>query len=150
MTVKEVAVMWGVSEWRVRSWCKKGYLMGAVKKGSRWVIPEGTKRPYLSRKRKFSSPHEKSNYVLEAIESGLYLDFRLLALGQEEFEFFARKLMEDGRVKWTEKGYEITQAGLDRCEEICLRREHRVRENLAAVLSVAQTAITIRGMAAGA
>lgn len=146
MTVKEAAVKWGMREWKVRSYCRKGYLSGAVKAGNRWRIPEGTRVPYISGKRKFTRPFEKSNYVLEAIASGLYLDFRLLALSREEFDSFARKLEDAGRVKRTDTGYEITQAGLDRCEGIHLQKEQRMRENVAMVISVAQTAGAVRQM----
>ena len=148
MTVKEAAVMWDVSEWRVRNWCKKGYLKDAAKKGNRWVIPEGTRQPYLSRKQKFSRPYEKTDYVRQAIGSGLYLDFRLLALSREEFMERAEMLAGAGEAEQTEDGWRLTLAGENvlRMRDADVRKE--IRENISTAASVIGSAATILGMIA--
>ena len=45
MTVKEAAILWGITERRVTVLCKEGRIKGAYKRGRRWVIPANTERP---------------------------------------------------------------------------------------------------------
>lgn len=148
MTVKEAAVMWDVSEWRVRNWCKKGYLKDAAKKGNRWVIPEGTQRPYLSRKRRFARPYEKTDYILEAVGSGLYLDFRLLALTREEFSERAEMLVREGLLERAGTRWKLTLAGEDRLRRQDAELRKEVRDTISAAASLANALIAAKGLAA--
>lgn len=45
MTVKEAAVLWGITERRVTVLCKEGRIKGAYKKNRSWVIPEDVEKP---------------------------------------------------------------------------------------------------------
>jgi hypothetical protein len=49
MTVKESAILWGITERRVTVLCKEGRIEGACKKGHRWVIPADAEKPIDSR-----------------------------------------------------------------------------------------------------
>ncbi|RHP32459.1 AAA family ATPase [Lachnotalea sp. AF33-28] len=49
MTVKESAILWGITERRVTVLCKEGRIEGACKKGRRWVIPADAEKPIDSR-----------------------------------------------------------------------------------------------------
>ena len=42
---KEAALEWGVSERTVNDWCKNGKIMGVVKVGKSWQIPDDTQKP---------------------------------------------------------------------------------------------------------
>ena len=148
MTVKEAAVRWGVSEWRVRSWCEKGYLIGAIRRGRYWLIPEEAKRPYLSRKKKFARPYEKSDYVLKAIGSGLFLDFRLLALSPEEFAERTDMLIDDGLVERTGTGGQLTIAGEERLRRLEEASRREKREKITAAAALAGPALTVLSMVA--
>lgn len=44
-TVKEIALIWGVSEQLVRKYLKDGRISGAILQGKSWKIPEGTEKP---------------------------------------------------------------------------------------------------------
>lgn len=148
MTVKEAAVLWDVSEWRVRSWCRKGYLEAAAKVGGRWLIPEGTRRPYLSRKRKFTRPYQKTDYVREAIGSGLYLDFRLLALSREEFTQRAEMLVRSGEAERTGEGWRLTLAGENFLRKLDSDARKELRETISTAASLIGPALTILDMVA--
>ena len=148
MTVKSAAVQWGVSEWSVRSWCRKGYLVGAVKIGNRWTIPEDSERPSLSRKTKFTRPYEKTDYVLKAIGSGLFLDFRLLALSPEEFAERAEMLVREGLAEQTGDGCRLTLAGEERLRLLDASVGKEIRETLSTAASLAGPVITVWSMVA--
>ncbi len=45
MTTKEMAALWGVSETWVTTLCKQNRIPGAVKKGGKWIIPDGSQKP---------------------------------------------------------------------------------------------------------
>lgn len=49
MTVKEAAMLWGITERRVTILCKEGWIEGAYKKGRGWVIPIDAEKPADSR-----------------------------------------------------------------------------------------------------
>ena len=49
MTVKEVAMLWGITERRVTVLCKAGRIKGAHKNGRSWVIPTDAEKPADSR-----------------------------------------------------------------------------------------------------
>lgn len=49
MTVKEAAMLWGITERRVTILCKEGRIEGAYKKGRGWVIPIDAEKPADSR-----------------------------------------------------------------------------------------------------
>jgi hypothetical protein len=55
MTVKESAILWGITERRVTVLCKEGRIEGAYKKGRRWVIPADAEKPIDIRGLKQSS-----------------------------------------------------------------------------------------------
>ena len=135
MTAKEIGLLWNVNERTVRRYCEKEYILGAEKKDGQWVIPDNYPQPYISGKKKFRSPSEKSNYVLSAIASGKALDFRLLALRQQEFYGYAEKLIAAGLAERTGGKYQITQSGLDRCEEIRRKKRSDVTQTAATVIS---------------
>lgn len=145
MTVKKIAENWGVSECTVRKYCKKGWILGAVKTGGRWDIPENYPKPYISKKRKFRSASEKSNYVMQAIGSGEFLDFRLLALSREEFDSYAWKLQEEGLVESGCEGYEATQKGLDRCDALQQRSRQTRKDAVCVAISAAGPVISAVG-----
>ena len=48
-TVKEAAMLWGITERRVTVLCKEGRIEGAYKKGRSWVIPMDAEKPADSR-----------------------------------------------------------------------------------------------------
>lgn len=45
MTVKEAAMLWGITERRVTVLCKEGRIEGACKSGRSWMIPAGAEKP---------------------------------------------------------------------------------------------------------
>ena len=49
MTVKEAAMLWGVTERWVTVLCKEGRIEGAYKKDRIWLIPANAKKPADSR-----------------------------------------------------------------------------------------------------
>ena len=49
MTVKEAAMLWGVTERWVTVLCKEGRIEGAYKKDRSWSIPANAKKPADSR-----------------------------------------------------------------------------------------------------
>ena len=44
-TCKQMAVEWGLSERSINDLCKKGKIVGAIKKGRAWQIPDNAERP---------------------------------------------------------------------------------------------------------
>ena len=146
MTVKVAAERWNASEWQVRSWCRKGYIEGAAKKGNRWVIPEGAECPYLTRKKKFSRPYEKTDYVLKAIGSERYLDFRLLALSPEEFAERTQMLVREGLVEQTGNGHRLTLAGEERLRQRDDSHRKEVRDTISTVVSLVGPVTAVMSM----
>ena len=126
MTVKEISELWNVSTKTVYSYCQKGYILGAYKKGKIWVIPDNYKQPYISHKKKFRSNCEKLNYVLMAFASGKQIDFRLLSISELEFKQYANLLSKDGYLIERDGFFEITASGLFRCETIKNRRKKEI------------------------
>lgn len=49
ITVKEAAMLWGITERRVTVLCKEGRIEGACKKGRSWQIPIDAEKPADSR-----------------------------------------------------------------------------------------------------
>ncbi len=49
MTVKEAAMLWGITERRVTVLCKEGRIEGAIKNGRKWLIPVNAEKPADSR-----------------------------------------------------------------------------------------------------
>lgn len=49
ITVKEAALLWGVTERRITGLCREGKISGAEKKGKTWLIPANTKKPVDNR-----------------------------------------------------------------------------------------------------
>jgi len=45
MTVKEAAVLWGLTERRVTALCKDNKIPGAIKRGRLWIIPAESEKP---------------------------------------------------------------------------------------------------------
>lgn len=45
MTVKQAAEKWGISDRRVRVLCSEGKVMGVIREGRSWKIPEGAGKP---------------------------------------------------------------------------------------------------------
>ena len=45
ISVKEAAILWGITERRVSTLCKSGKIKGAKKVGHNWMIPKGTEKP---------------------------------------------------------------------------------------------------------
>ena len=60
-----IAERWGISSRQVQSMCKEGLIIGAVKFGNTWAIPEDVKKPTrtgkLKPKRKSKSDEDKQN-----------------------------------------------------------------------------------------
>ncbi len=50
LTIKEIALRWGVAERTVNALCTKGRVAGAVKFGNAWAIPEDAQKPQDPRK----------------------------------------------------------------------------------------------------
>ena len=44
MTPQEASEIWGITERRIQSLCSAG-IIGAIKKGRIWLIPNGTQKP---------------------------------------------------------------------------------------------------------
>lgn len=44
-TVKEIAVIWGVSARMVSLYCKENRIDGALKKGNMWLVPQNAQKP---------------------------------------------------------------------------------------------------------
>lgn len=150
MTVKEIAEFWGTSEKTVRSYCKNGYIEGAYKNSSNnWVIPDNYPQPYISGKKKFRSQKEKLDYVLFAIESEKYIDFRLLAMNENMFDQCRSTLINDGFVYQDDGKYLLTVAGADRCEEIRSKKRKEIKDVIAMGLSVANTGMQVVSLIAG-
>lgn len=63
MTIKEVAVAWGITERRVNELCKAGRIPGAYKQGKQWFIPDGAQKPVDKRgHRNTTTPVASSMY----------------------------------------------------------------------------------------
>lgn len=45
MFVKEAAKLWNLTERRITALCKEGKIMGAIKQGKSWYIPDNAKKP---------------------------------------------------------------------------------------------------------
>lgn len=45
MTTKEAAERWNITVRQVQNHCKNGRIIGVMKIGTNWLIPEGTQRP---------------------------------------------------------------------------------------------------------
>lgn len=45
MTLKEASKIWGVTPRWINYYCSSGRISGAVKMGTVWLIPKGTKKP---------------------------------------------------------------------------------------------------------
>lgn len=45
LNVKEVALKWKISERQIQLLCKKGRILGAVKFGNSWAIPDTVEKP---------------------------------------------------------------------------------------------------------
>lgn len=44
-SIKELAIVWGISERRIRVLCSEGKIAGAIRDGNAWKIPVGTEKP---------------------------------------------------------------------------------------------------------
>ena len=144
MTVKEIATLWGTSQETVRRYCTKGYILGAYKNSNNiWVIPDNYKQPYISRKKKFSSQSEKLNYVLLAIESKKFLDYRLLALNETEFTEYADQLVASGYAEKNQNTYSLTVLGIDRCDNIREKRSKEIKDNIKTAVDIVETGMKI-------
>lgn len=54
LNVKEVALKWKISERQIQLLCKKGRILGAVKFGNSWAIPDTVEKPVRLAKKKLS------------------------------------------------------------------------------------------------
>jgi hypothetical protein len=50
LTVKEAGDKWGITGRMVTVYCSKGRILGAVKKGNLWLIPQAAEKPVDLRK----------------------------------------------------------------------------------------------------
>lgn len=50
LSVKEIAVLWNISERTVRNYCAHGMIPGAFLTGKTWLIPEGATKPVKEKK----------------------------------------------------------------------------------------------------
>ena len=74
MTIKEVSILWNLSQRSVRNYCALGRVEGAILEGGVWKIPLNAKKPVRSNEK------ENKNYLLErlreekkhAIKGGVY------------------------------------------------------------------------------
>ncbi|WP_273326157.1 DNA-binding protein [Vallitalea guaymasensis] len=46
MSVRETATRWGVSERQIQKLCKEERILGAIRFGKSWGIPENTTKPW--------------------------------------------------------------------------------------------------------
>ena len=51
MTLKEASNIWGISPRMINYYCAANRIAGAVKMGTVWLIPKGTKKPIDGRTR---------------------------------------------------------------------------------------------------
>ena len=143
MNAKEISKLWNVNVKTVYSYCQKGYILGAYKKGKTWIIPDNYKQPYISRKKKFRSPCEKLNYVLAAFASGKQIDFRLLSISKLEFNHYTELLLKDNYLIEKDGFFEITAAGLFHCETIKNRRKKEIIETAKNIVECASFVIQL-------
>lgn len=54
LTVKEVGEKWGISSRMVNIYCSSGRILGAIKKGNLWLIPDNSVKPVDNRFKKRS------------------------------------------------------------------------------------------------
>lgn len=50
LTVKETEEKWGITSRMVLVYCSKGRILGALKKGNLWLIPQAAEKPVDLRK----------------------------------------------------------------------------------------------------
>lgn len=60
ITIKEAAILWGITERRINTLCNEGRIQGAKKLGSIWTIPSNTEKPQDLRK--------KENTLVKTVE----------------------------------------------------------------------------------
>jgi len=49
ISVKEASKKWGISERRIQKLCEEGRILGVVRFGRSWVIPEDAEKPMDAR-----------------------------------------------------------------------------------------------------
>ena len=82
MTVRDAAVLWGLSERRVAVLCKEGRIKGAYKQGYAWMIPADAQKPTDNRSSRKSTAKKSlpigiSEYR-KAVSKYYYIDKTLL------------------------------------------------------------------------
>ena len=50
-TAQEMAFKWDISSRRITTLCKEGRILGAVKKGNTWLIPNTAEKPQDARRK---------------------------------------------------------------------------------------------------
>ena len=86
--------------------------------------------------------------VLAVVRSGLYLDFRLLALSREEFTQRAEMLVRSGEAERTGEGWRLTLAGENFLRKLDSDARKEIRETISTGASLAGAIAAARGIAA--
>ena len=63
ITLKEASKIWGVTPRWINYYCSSGRIPGAVKMGTVWLIPKGTKKP-IDRRTKHGKEQENAKNTL--------------------------------------------------------------------------------------
>jgi hypothetical protein len=63
MTVKEAAMIWGISNRRATILCADGRVKGAQKLGNFWVVPKGTPKPIDGRTKVAKAQKERKQEI---------------------------------------------------------------------------------------
>ncbi len=74
LSVNETARKWDISERSVRNYCAQGRVNGAFLTGKTWNIPEDTKKPERSNKRREKNSrltHDQTRYIFETNTIGV-------------------------------------------------------------------------------
>ena len=66
-SVKEIALLWNISDRRVRQLCVAGKVPGAYRNGRAWQIPSDAEKPEDGRTDRYSS-YESSSFATELEE----------------------------------------------------------------------------------
>lgn len=80
MNVKETALKWGVSEGRVRTYCRYGFVDNAskIQGGTIWNIPDNAWCPLYFKQNKADTQLERKGLVLQAIDQRKVIPYEKL------------------------------------------------------------------------
>lgn len=95
MTIQEAAKTWGVKERTIFDYILKGYIYNLSIEDNAVQIPNIPK-PYVHTKPK--TIQQKDNYILTAMNKGLYVNAKIMGLDQEKFMERLIALIKSNRI----------------------------------------------------